>query len=52
MRFCFIFIDLAAPGRSAHHPGITHGGVICGGRDSSPVAAAFAWLAHAWLRAR
>jgi len=37
MRFCFIAIDAAAPGRSAHHPGITPGGVICGGRDHSPV---------------
>src|SRR6266581_103983 len=30
-------IDVAAPGRSAHHPGITPGGVICGDRDDSPV---------------
>jgi hypothetical protein len=25
--------DVAAPGRPAHHPGITPGGVICGDRD-------------------
>jgi hypothetical protein len=29
-------IDVAAPGRSAHHPGITPRGVICGDRDNSP----------------
>src|SRR6266536_1468612 len=27
--------DVAAPGRSAHHPGITPAGVICGDRDNS-----------------
>ena len=27
----------AAPGRCAHHPGITPGGVICGDRDNSPM---------------
>jgi hypothetical protein len=41
MRFCFIVIDIdidaAAPGRSAHHPGITPGRVICGDGDTSPV---------------
>jgi len=47
MRFCFIVIDVAAPGRSVHHPGITPGRVICGDRDNSPMAAVFAWLAHA-----
>jgi len=30
MRFSVIVIDVAAPGRSARHPGITPGGVICG----------------------
>ena len=29
--------DVAAPGRSAHHPGITPEGVICTDRDNSPV---------------
>ena len=27
---------VAAPGRCAHHPGITPEGVICGDRDNSP----------------
>ena len=30
--------DIAAPGRFAHHPGITPGGVICGDRDRWPGA--------------
>jgi hypothetical protein len=30
-------INGAAPGRCAHHPGITPGGVICGDRDNSPM---------------
>lgn len=30
-------INGAAPGRCAHHPGITPGGVICGDRDSPMV---------------
>ena len=29
--------NVAAPGRCAHHPGITPGGVICGDRDNSPM---------------
>ena len=29
--------NIAAPGRCAHHPGITPGGVICGDRDNSPM---------------
>src|SRR5215831_20403624 len=29
--------DGAGPGCCAHHPGITLGGVICGGGDASPV---------------
>ena len=29
--------DVAGPRRCAHHPGITLGGVICGGDDASPV---------------
>src|SRR6266576_4213281 len=32
-------IDVAAPGRSAHHPGITPGRVICGG-DNNPMGRA------------
>src|SRR6266566_9837575 len=32
--------DVAAPGRSAHHPGITPGRVIRGDRDNSSVGAA------------
>lgn len=31
-----LFIDVAAPGHSAHHPGITPGGV-CGDRDNSSI---------------
>src|SRR6266536_710576 len=34
--------DVAAPGLSAHHPGITPEGVICGHRDRW--AGALAWL--------
>jgi len=30
--------DVAAPGRPAHHPGITPGGVICGDRENSPMS--------------
>ena len=32
-----LFIDVAAPGHSAHHPGITRGGVMCGDRDNSSI---------------
>jgi hypothetical protein len=31
--------DVAVPGRSAHHPGVTLGGVIYGDRDNSTVSA-------------
>ena len=31
--------DVAVPGRSAHHPGVTLGGVIYGDRDNSTVPA-------------
>jgi hypothetical protein len=41
MQFCVTVIDVAAPGRSAHHPGITPGGVIFGDRHNSRWAAAF-----------
>jgi hypothetical protein len=44
--------DVAAPGRSAHHPGITPGRVIRGERDNSSIGAAGVWLAHACLQAR
>ena len=37
MRFYVIVIDVAAPGRSVHHLGITPGGVICGHRDNSAI---------------
>jgi hypothetical protein len=37
MRFSVIVFDVAAPRRSAHHPGITPGGVICGDRDNSSI---------------
>jgi len=33
----FSVIDVAAPGRSAHHPGITLEGVISGDRDNSSI---------------
>src|SRR6266516_4317415 len=42
--------DVAAPGRCAHHPGITPGRVICGDRDNSPMGAALAWPARACLQ--
>jgi hypothetical protein len=42
----------AAPRRSAHHPGITPGRVICGERDDSPIGTALAPLAHACLQSR
>lgn len=39
MRFSVIVIviDVAAPGRTAHHPTITPRGVICGDRDDSAI---------------
>ena len=30
--------EVAVPGRAAHHPGITPGGVICGDRDDGSTA--------------
>src|SRR5213592_1318665 len=41
-------IDVAAPGRCAHHPGITPGRVICGDRDNSPMGAAL--ITARWAR--
>jgi hypothetical protein len=38
MRFSVIVIHGAAPGRFAHHPGVTSEGVICGHRDNSAIA--------------
>jgi hypothetical protein len=32
-RFSVVVIHVAAPGRFAHHPGVTPEGVICGHRD-------------------
>jgi len=43
-------IDVAAPGRSAHHPAITPAGVICGDRDQSPTGRGVHVTAHACLQ--
>jgi hypothetical protein len=37
MRFSVFVIHAASPGRFAHHPGVTPGGVICGHRDNSAI---------------
>jgi hypothetical protein len=52
MRFCVIVINVAAPDRSAHHPGITPGGVICGHRDNSAIGRSLRARALACLYAR
>ena len=38
MRSSVVVVEVAAPGRIPHHPGITPAGVICGDHDNGSIS--------------